>query len=1126
MRLFLTISLLLTAWVFQLSMGILWKADFFASAPAVGNPQSEIRPELSAAIAKLWRGGKTEDLPTAIHDGDEKTFSVLTPEKGDSELAVGLEWESPVKINGLEVLYATLNGTAYDPLPEFQSLQYRDGNQWHLLDSTIRIDYRQEGKFAPYQKSGLVSWNYRFEPVDARGIRLALNKTTSRVPWHQRYVIREIKPYFSTARIEERAKVTVVKMPEPPEPDESLINWGSVEQGATRSQDAKGSLVSWPRPKLVDEVVLPLKELPGPLQWWDDQNWRDIPIANLESRGSQPSWLKAKFPPIAVRRLRLASLPASIPLQIHLSRSGREYFERVYRSGQDMLMERILQSPEEPDFAGVASLLLPLDMHSSVIGRPGDPIECLVRWNGTLVEIENGDRGAWNTGAKESDPGKNEWVDRWIAFAADGELFGTDINRTGRSFLDGFLPALVTLVQKDGIKFEEEVFTTAPNDSIYAQILTLRVSNPGKVSRKTTFSLLMGRRWSAEAGHRRGPNGDSPSPMSFDPLFTGYRVEPDNRIIRNPSGEIVLYAEAPFQWGGTSRENSLSYELQIEAGQSSEFHFVIPSVNAPVKESAAVKQVSVRESRERFRKYWRQLLEGKARLDLPEQPLNDLYKNLLAQAMIVLRDGQRLKYGAYWYEDYFGLEEGWPIVALAQYGHLDQAQSAIEIMLSPELMDKSNYHHQYRNGLGAMYASQVYRLSRDRQWLATIRPRLIELAEWTARTRRQTADSSGEYRGLLPKHAYGGDISTPAYSLYSNATCWRGLQETGSVLRELGDTELAEKYLKDARDYRRTIDLVAAQNTNRQVSPPFVPLAFDIGSADSKDYKKVETPYPFIPADPLGNYWILFAPLLLETGVFPAGSPGAQAIRDTMEQHGGLLAGLARFYRGVDHIYGFGYPLQLYDKGDRKKFQGAVYSNLAHGNSRDGYSSPEVAGVFPLRTSNLTSQKLFHETIWTWDLYSQGWLEEGFGGNSVGSEPLSAGAGTALQLIRKMIINEELDADSTPTGTLELLKMAPSKWLGNGKKIVIERMPTCFGEVSLSLQSQLASGKLSGRYDANSLSSLKKTVLWLRHPGARPIKAVRYNGQSQSGFGTDFITLPVTGVVEFEVEFESVGKGH
>jgi hypothetical protein len=105
------------------------------------------------------------------------------------------------------------------------------------------------------------------------------------------------------------------------------------------------------------------------------------------------------------------------------------------------------------------------------------------------------------------------------------------------------------------------------------------------------------------------------------------------------------------------------------------------------------------------------------------------------------------------------------------------------------------------------------------------------------------------------------------------------------------------------------------------------------------------------------------------------------------------------------------------------------------------------------------------------------------------------------------------------------MKMAPSRWLESGQKVLIEKMPTGFGEVSLSIQSQLASGKVSGRYAAPSLPSLKKAVLWLRHPDGFRIKAVRFNGQIQSGYGTDFIALPATGVVEFEVKFEAAGGG-
>jgi hypothetical protein len=167
-------------------------------------------------------------------------------------------------------------------------------------------------------------------------------------------------------------------------------------------------------------------------------------------------------------------------------------------------------------------------------------------WNGTIVEVEGGDQGAWNHGAKETVPGKEKWIDRWCAFAADGELFGTDVHRTSRSYLDGFMPAVVTRYSKDDIQFEEEVFTTAPDDPLYAQAVTLRVSNSGATARKPQVSLVMGRRRSAVAGHRPPVSGPALGPLGFEPLDTGYQLEPDHQTIRNASGEVVLYAEQPF----------------------------------------------------------------------------------------------------------------------------------------------------------------------------------------------------------------------------------------------------------------------------------------------------------------------------------------------------------------------------------------------------------------------------------------------------------------------------------------------------------------------------------------------------------------------------------------------------
>lgn len=1084
----------------------------------MASPHPQVEPATGPATGKVWQNGRSRSLDSAAHDGDEKTYAVITPENRDSEVRVGLEWASPRRVNGLRVAYASLNGNAYEPMPDFQFLEYRDGQEWKTARTQLLIDYRRCNELASFQESGLVIWDYRFAAVEAAGIRISLNRTVSTVRWEQRYVIRELKPYVAESERTQPSRVVVLGQTLGAKHSESSTNWASTSSGAVRSRDEKGTVISWPRPRMLSELELASEDLPGPLQWWDSQRWRDIELMSVEKDLSQPPRLRAYFLPIAVQRLRVVNLSDSSTLQLR-TESARDYFDRVYESGRDLLMERILQEPSEPDYAGVASLLLPLDMQTSVIGRPGDPVESMVHWNGTLVETENGDQGAWNHGAKETIPGKQQWIDRWFAFAADGELFGSNLDRTSRSYLDGFLPAVVTRYSKGEMQFEVEVFTTAPGDPVYAQSVTVRISNTGRERGKATLSIVAGRRRSASSAHRTAPEGGVPSPMNLEPLDTGYRFEPDRQTVKNAAGEIVLFAQNPFELTGNALEHILSSSVELAPGASKELHFIVPSVNEPLTNIAALRSWRLQESRDRFRRYWGEQLKGKVKLSLPESPLNDIHRNLLAQAMIILNDGQKLKYGAYWYEWYFGVEEGWPITALAQFGHPDMAKTAIRMMLSPELMDKSNYHHQYRNGLASMYAAQVYRLTRDREWLRKIAPQLKESANWIVQARHQKEGKLPDYQGLLPRHSYGGDVDTPAYSIYSNAACWKGLQDTAYLLKELGETQLAERYSADATEYRGTIEQVVLTHLDRGFQPPFVPLALEIGAPGHPDYRKVEAPYSFIPSDPLGNYWILFAPLMLETAVFPPDSVLSRSVTDFMEQRGGLLAGLARFYRGVDHIYGFGYPLQLFERGDRKKFLATVYSVLAHGNSRDNFTSPEVAGVFPLRTDNLAWQETFRRTVWNWDLYGSGWMQGEFG-KAIGAEPLSAGAGMALQLVRKIVVSEELDGSGNPTGSLDLLKMAPSAWLEDGKKIEAAAMPTFFGEITLSVESRLSRNRIVGRFEpASNFAISGKLTLWLKHPRGLPIKAVRFDGTPVRNFTTEAVELPKSRATEFEVEF-------
>ena len=81
---------------------------------------------------------------------------------------------------------------------------------------------------------------------------------------------------------------------------------------------------------------------------------------------------------------------------------------------------------------------------------------------------------------------------------------------------------------------------------------------------------------------------------------------------------------------------------------------------------------------------------------------------------------------------------------------------------------------------------------------------LKKRAEWTIHSAAN--DNRGTpYEGLVRKFGYGGDVHAPAHSLYNNITCWRGLRDTGLMLKLLGDKATGERYLAEAEKLRGRI---------------------------------------------------------------------------------------------------------------------------------------------------------------------------------------------------------------------------------------------------------------------------------------------------------------------------------
>lgn len=465
---------------------------------------------------------------------------------------------------------------------------------------------------------------------------------------------------------------------------------------------------------------------------------------------------------------------------------------------------------------------------------------------------------------------------------------------------------------------------------------------------------------------------------------------------------------------------------------------------------------TLEQSESRFVDLWTKEFARGASVRLPSHEWMTRIQSWLYQSLAIARIENGLNYGAYYYDFYFGVEEGWPLVALAQWGQSLEAQIQAEVMLAPWNVDKKNYHHQYRNGLSSWYALEVARLTDPSgTWTSKILPTLLSNADWTIRARRE-GERSSLTRGLLPKHIYGGDVSTPVYSLYSNATCWRGLVETAAALERLGKKDEAKFYSSEANDFRMRLAQVYSQVLDRSVWPPFAPMALEF--RDGKN----ERPYPRLTADSLGNYWNLFVPLILQTGLFHHDDSklSSRWFTDYLETHGGLWAGLPRFYDGLDAVYAIGTIEELINrasdsKQDRIRALASIEAYMLHASSRNGQTIPEVSGLFNSRFDRAEFERGLKGSPWMFGVYDGGAYLRG---ELSMTEPLGAGAGEGLWLVRKALIDEgRVRETMQPNGELLLLSTVPANWLREGAVIELNRMPTAYGRISLKVVSALES---------------------------------------------------------------------
>ncbi|MBX6314142.1 MAG: hypothetical protein IRY99_14685 [Isosphaeraceae bacterium] len=543
-------------------------------------------------------------------------------------------------------------------------------------------------------------------------------------------------------------------------------------------------------------------------------------------------------------------------------------------------------------------------------------------------------------------------------------------------------------------------------------------------------------------------------------------------MIRDRAGQVLAAYDGNWEWN-PSRNLLISKTEHDPAAYVTIFTHPIDAAAAP----AAGRDFYYRQ-RDLCARRWRALLADGMTVDVPEPYVNNAWRSLIVGTYAIL-SGDDLNYSASnQYARKYANESGEALRSLVVWGHAADLARAIRplfVYRRPNL--------EYHDGtLKLRLLADYYFITRDQELIRETRPlwqKEIDLI----------LDNRDPSTGLLPREKYCSDIDTRVRSLRTNANAWRGLRDMALVLDDLGEREQAERLAAIAADYRRIILATLDKVTVRTVDPPFVPIALD-----------GEEPVPDpITGTRLGSYWNLVVQSLLGSGVFRYDSATATDILRYLQTNGGLCMGLLRVQsarpfwvnvQNIDDLYGVRYALLLQQRDEPDRALVSFYGKLAQGMTRDTFISGESSGILP------------------WDRF----------GRQMALPPNSAGNASFLQQLRGLLVQDWDMDDDGKVETLRLLFATPRHWLRDGARIVIQRAPTAFGDVSIAIHSALSADRIIAVVDLPVRQAPAQTLLRLRLPDGLRFRSAHADGQPVPTAGPETLDLSgLSGRVQVEV---------
>ena len=728
------------------------------------------------------------------------------------------------------------------------------------------------------------------------------------------------------------------------------------------------------------------------------------------------------------------------------------------------------------------------------------------------------------------------WVrpDMGIGMIANPIAFATGIQPTpilwrdvSHSLYRGYMPIITSSTHGGKIRLEEVAYATLLNapevkTGHEKQLVVARVTAINPDPTETRHAVW----WAYVPGAVPTTDGE--------PYFWSYKlfevtgslpeigdaVKSSEDVLRNGNAIIGVHQEGPGV-SITRYKNALRFEATLLPGQRKSILLKVSTNKNGFSESelGLVRKLDFQSGLDARAIDLDAILANGTQISVPEDIVNNIYK-----AQILYNQTQMVQAAD---RDYYMPVQGsygvWPweqmkqLVPLDEYGYHDDVKKSLTYFLKIQgsyrphaqvtsadgvfpatgKFEQSGWENDsdstiygflakqrknfdfpnWTNNTGSALTAfaQHYFYSKDREWLRSVAPALVNACNWIVQERKQTMhlNSDGtkplEY-GLMPAGEGDDTSNKPTYNLFTDAYQYQGLQAAANALNDIGFPG-SKKLLEEAASYRN--DILEVMRRTRRTDP-------------------TQSPYPqrlYQPDD-----WTIYAtgPLaLVDTGLLDPTDPAFVSAEKYLEAHTneGVLGLMGYIPDQNPQLHGEYYMVTGEDpyhyaltaRGEVEKALLVFYSTLAYGVDHETLGAVERFDLYDRR-------------------YAPFFID-------------SSGSMRICDMIRRTLLFER-------NRTLEILPVAPRRWLESGKQIEVKGAVTRFGSVDFSVNSHANAGRITVDLHLHNErpDQLRQIVLRIPNPNRAPIRSAEVNGSAFKDFNAAEETITLSpGVSDYKI---------